>query len=108
MARIQMTYQNLLALKNDIQFQQKHSPAFYYFNKSRVEKLFSLNKMAFSVLQSRLDELVKKYVKFDKDMQPIAEEKDGQLVYCFYSDESRQQYMDKLNQFLSQSISIEL
>lgn len=108
MAKEQVTFGQLLALRDDILHQQNTSPAFFYFNKARVKKFFSLNTMALKVLQSRLDEMVKKYVMFDKEMQPITEEKDGQHIYKFYSEEGRQQFIEARNNFLNGKISIEL
>jgi len=108
MAKIQVNYGQLLALKTDIEHQQKVSAAFYFFNQSRIQKFYQLNQMALKVMQSRLDEFVTKYVMFDKDQQPVTEERDGQLVYKFYSEEYRQKYIDARNNFLSLKISIEL
>lgn len=108
MPRFELTYGQLLALRDDIIRQQQTSAAFFYFNKSRVEKFFNQNQMALKVLKSRMDEYVKKYVKFDADAQPITEEKDGTLVYTFYSEESKEQYKKALNNFMALKISIEL
>lgn len=108
MAKLQVTFGQLLALRDDILHQQRTSASFFYFNKTRVEKFFQLNTMALKVLQSRLDEFVQKYVMFDKDQQPITEEKEGRIVYKFYSDEYKEKYQQAVNNFLSGKISIEL
>lgn len=64
--------------------------------------------MALKVLESRLDEFVRKYVKLNADLQPETETKNGKQVYCFYSEEYRQKYLDALNNFFKQKISIDL
>ena len=87
MSKTQVTYGQLLALRDDILSKQRTSAAFFFFNKTRVDKFFSINTMALKVLQSRLDEYVKKYVMFDKDGQPMKEERDGKEYYRFYSDD---------------------
>lgn len=108
MARHQINFRQLKALRDDILRLQQQSPAFYFFFLSRVEKFKSLNSIALNTLESRQDEFIKKYVKQDKDMQPITEERDGQQVYCFYSEEYRQKYLDAQKNFFSQKISIEI
>lgn len=108
MSRITVTYGQLMALRNDIRKQQNESPAFYYFNKSRTDKFFSLNNMALKVLESRMDEFVKKYVKLDADMQPMTEDVDGQIVYQFYSPDYKEKYLNAVNKFLAIKISIDL
>jgi hypothetical protein len=108
MPRTQVTFGQLKALRDDILFLQNQSPAFYFFNTARVERFNSQNSMALKLLESRLDEFVKKYVKMDADLQPVTEEKDGRKVYCFYSDEYRENYLKALNNFLSQKISLDL
>lgn len=108
MPKTQVTYGQLLALRDDIIRQQKNSAAFYFFNKTKVDKFFAVNTMALKVMQSRLDEYVTKYVKFDRDGQPVKEERDGKEYYCFYSDDFKEKYQNAVNKFLSLKISIEL
>lgn len=108
MSKTQVTYGQLLALRDDINLQQSKSAAFYFFNKTRIEKFFALNTMALKVLQSRMDEYVQKYVKFDADGQPVKEMKDGKEYYCFYSEECRTKYIDAVNKFLALKISFEI
>lgn len=108
MSKTQVTYGQLLALRDDINRQQSQSAAFHFFNKTRIDKFFALNSMALKVLQSRMDELVQKYVKFDKDGQPEKEVKDGKEYYCFYSEDYRAKYIEAVNKFLSLRISIEI
>lgn len=108
MPRTQLTYGQLQQLDDDITRLQNQSPAFYYFFQARVERFRNVNVMALKVLASRLDEFIKKYVKMDKDMQPVTEMKDGKLVYCFYSEEYREKYIKEINHFLSQKISVDI
>lgn len=108
MAKIDMTYGQLKALRDDILFQQNKSAFFYYFNKAKTDRFDNVNQMKLTVLKTRLDEFVTRYVKMNKDGQPETETRDGQLVYCFYSDEYRDKYLKELNHFLSLTISVEL
>ena len=64
--------------------------------------------MPLKILQSRMDEFVKKHVKFDKDAQPITEEKDGKTFYTFYTEEAKQEYIKATNHFLSLPTTIEI
>lgn len=108
MPKQQMTYGQLLALRDDILRLQSQSAAFFYLFKARVDKLFALNTMAFKILESRMDEFVKKYVKHDENNQPCTEQTDRSLLYVFNSDEEKEKYTKALNNFLSLKISIEL
>jgi hypothetical protein len=108
MPRIEMTYAKLDALNQDIERLQNQSPAFYYFFLVRVERFRNVNKMALAVIESRTQEFIKKYVKFDKDGEPITEIKDKQEVYCFYSEEGRENYLKAIRNFMSLKISVDL
>lgn len=108
MPRTQLTYAALLSLRDDIIKQQNESPAFYFFNEAKIDRFKSQNSMALKILETRLSEFVKKYVKFDKDMQPMTEMRDGINVYSFYNEEYRQDYLKARNNFLSQKISVDL
>ncbi len=108
MPRTQLTYNQLLALRDDILNQQRTSACFFYFNKPKVDRFFSQNHITLSVLKSRMDEFITKYVKFDKDKQPITEEKNGTLIYTFYSPEDEEAYKKALTHFLSLKISIDI
>ena len=108
MPKTQVTYGQLLALRDDINRQQSNSAAFYFFNKTKIDLFFARNTMALKVLQSRMDEYVQKYVKFDADGQPVKEMRDGKEYYCFYSEEYRTKYLAAVNKFLDLKISIEI
>lgn len=108
MPKHQLNYGQLKALRDDILRLQNQSPAFYFFFLPKVERFNAVNSMALKVLESRLDEFVKKYVKFNKDLQPITEIKDGKEVYCFYSDEYKEKYLNALDTFFKQKISVEI
>lgn len=108
MAKHQVTYGQLKALCEDIMRQQNTSPSFFFFQKNRTERFFAQNTMAIKVLESRMNEFLKKYVKHDENQQPLTEEKDGGRVYSFESDEIKQKYLDAVNNFLSLKISIGL
>lgn len=108
MARTQLTYGQLKALRDDIHRLNNQSPAFFYLFQEKVKRFNSQNSMALKVLESRMDEFIKKYVKIDKDLQPVTEMRDGQQVYCFYSEEYRESYLKAINNFLSQKISVDI
>ena len=108
MAKHTITYSQLLSLRNDIINQQKTSAAFFFFNMAKVERFFSENKFPLTVMDSRMDEFVKRYVRLDKDGQPVTEERDGILHYSFYSKEYEDNYKKAIGNFLSLKITIQL
>ena len=108
MARQQLTNKQLQLLRNDINSQTHRSPAFYFFNRPRIERFFHQNALALKVLQSREDELIRKYVQHDESGKPMTRQENGELVWVFATDELRQQYLEDQENILSKAVLIEV
>lgn len=103
-----MTYNQLLALRDDIIFQQQTSASFFYFSRARVDRFFSQNTFQLNILKSRMDEFVTKYVKHDENGQPCKEKKEDRDYYVFETDENKQKYSDAVTNFLKIKTTIEI
>jgi hypothetical protein len=108
MARHEATNGKLFALRDDINKQCNESAAFYYFNKEKISRFNSQNKLLLKILDDRLGEFIKKYVQHGEDGKPMTEEKDGVTVFVFESEEKGEAYLEEQKEFLARSIHIEL
>lgn len=108
MPRTQITNGQLRALEQDIINQQRTSAAFFFFNRARVERFFSQNQFALKVMNTRLMDFVKQYVKHDENNQACTEEKDGELHFVFSTDENKEKYSAAVANFLKLKTTIEI
>lgn len=106
--RTEITYSQLLALRDDIIRQQQQSAAFFFFNREKVNRFFSLNNINLGILKKRMDDFVTHHVKHDENNQPCKQEIEGRLNYVFADEEEKQKYLDAVNNFLSLTIKMDL
>lgn len=106
--RQQITNNQLIALDKDVQKQMNESPAFFFFNKTKIDALYQKNTLLFKIINERMAGFVKKYVQHDEEGKPLTEEKNGEKVYVFATEADREQYLAEQQEFLSLTIHIEL
>ena len=102
-----ITNDALFALEADIQNQMKNSPAFFFFNKEKVNRFYQQNNLNLKVINDRMAGFIKKYVQHEND-EPKTEEKDGQKVYVFATKEDEEAYLADTREFLNRSIYVEV
>lgn len=108
MPKTEVTYNQLLALRDDIIYQQRRSASFFYFNKARVERFFNVNAMPLRLLETRMSEFVKKYVKHDENDQPCMEEKEGKQYFVFADADMEEKYKAAVKSFLAFKTTIDI
>jgi hypothetical protein len=102
-----MSNQQLSHLLQDIDFQNKHSPSFSFFNQEKIRRFYQQNNFRIEALTKCMQQLVTKYVKKDEKGKPVIITNDkNQSVYDFESDEIKQKYLDEYNEFMAKHVEV--
>lgn len=104
----EITNNQLLALQRDIERCTNESAAFYFFNKEKIKRFYQQNTFLLNIINKNMDAAVKKYVVYGEDDKPKTEEKDGQTVYVFASEDDEKQYIETTQEFLSRTVKVQL
>lgn len=108
----QLTYADLNDIEQDIQLQQRRSPAFSLFNREKIKRFYQQNRVRLQVLSDTMKKLITEYVLHEDDEKgnpkPVTHEVEGQLQYKFIDEEKEEEYEAKAKEFMNMSIEIHI
>ena len=99
-------YGSLFNLRDDIQRQCAHSPAFRYMNEHKIKRFYDEHKEALAVIDRTLPEIAKKWALHDGEGNPIVQEENGVSKYTFLSEDAEKSYMEEFNKFMNREVFI--
>ncbi len=106
--RKEMTNYQLMLLRDDINSQANHSPAFAFFNEQKIKNFFSRNAMSLTLLRNKTAEIKKHYCLVDETGEPLTKDVDGRKELVYPSQEASEQCKEELTEFLNRSVTVEL
>lgn len=101
-----MNYSGLRDLSNDVD-NMRHSPALSLFLRKDIINFYSKNALRLQVLDAKIQNLIKVYVKHKED-KPVTKTENNQEVYEFNDEESRVKYIAELTKFMETTIEVEI
>jgi hypothetical protein len=105
----EMTYGQLIALDNDINYQCSQSISYNYFNRDKIIAFYNFNKIPLQVAKQRHNELLKEHIELDeKGNLKTIDKEDGSKEYVWKKPSSKEEFDKQSKEFLSRSISIRL
>lgn len=106
--KVKMTYNDLDALNRSI-YKESESPAFAFLLKEKIKNFYQRNAIRLNVMEDKFKELVEKHVLHNEKDEPITKKNEqGILVYDFKDEESKNTYLQEMNDFCSRVIEVEI
>lgn len=103
------TYLDLSHLIDDIEYQCQQSRAFVFFNREKIKRFYTLNKLRIEVLHKRCDKINKKYTKLDENGNPLMVNNDkNQNDFVYEEEHLKEEHKQELADFLATTFDLEL
>lgn len=102
-----MTYEELILLEEDIDKQKKSSPAFNFFNGSKVSAFYNDNKTALALVKAKIQELMNAHVQKDAKVNWSSVTVNVQFVkWAFISEADEELYNRKYKGFMTSTVDV--
>ena len=109
MAKVEMTYKQLLRMRNEINEYTQNSITWQLFFQEKIEKFRKRNAIRLGVMDEKLKQLRLDCVKHSDDGKPVILEDLGQGIvkYDFINEEKKKEYHEAYHEFMNRTITVE-
>jgi hypothetical protein len=106
--RQEINYHALRAIVDDIEVQQRRSPAFSLLNREKIRRFYQQNGLRVQTLNKNLDQFVTDYVVHEEGKPKTQDGENGRKEYVFVSDQQKEEYLAKYNEFMNLTFTLEV